>query len=79
MFGIELIRDDRIAGRATVVLDNLEEALRVAKELTSSADQTSQKVRFLDRQGTALGVYYASADRFVPSSNDRSGAHEKQS
>ena len=38
MFGLELIRDDKIEGRPTVVLDNLDDVI-VAKQLTGSAEQ----------------------------------------
>ncbi|GAC1580467.1 MAG: hypothetical protein NVS3B5_14100 [Sphingomicrobium sp.] len=68
MFGIEVIRDDGNADRATVTLDNLEDALRIAKELTESVEHSSHKVRVIDKQGVALGIYYASSDRFVPDS-----------
>ena len=39
MFGIELIRNDKTEDRLTVVLNNLDDALIVAKQLTGSAEQ----------------------------------------
>ena len=62
MFGAELIRNDRVVERATIAIDDFQDALASAKHLASRLANPPQLIRMIDREGTGLGYYPVAED-----------------
>lgn len=57
MFGVELLREDNVTQRATIVSDNIDEALSSARDFAVALAKAAEQIRVIDRCGGELGTY----------------------